>query len=117
MQIKPIILSGGSGTRLWPISRKTTPKQFVDIFNSGTNLFEQTLKRVQNNFFSNPIIISNKEQRFDVLKSIRNNNKPSVGFEDGRNALLIANAAYESNKQKKTILLFLIANRGINQVL
>ncbi len=74
MQIKPIILSGGSGTRLWPISRKTTPKQFVDIFNSGTNLFEQTLKRVQNNFFSNPIIISNKEQRFDVLKSIRNNN-------------------------------------------
>ena len=74
MQIKPIILSGGSGTRLWPISRKTTPKQFVDIFNSGTNLFEQTLKRVQNNFFSTPIIISNKEQRFDVLKSIRNNN-------------------------------------------
>ena len=45
MQIKPIILSGGSGTRLWPISRKTTPKQFVDIFNSGTNLFEQTLKK------------------------------------------------------------------------
>lgn len=74
MKVKPIILSGGSGVRLWPISRKTTPKQFVDIFNSGKNLFTETLDRINNSFYTSPIIISNKQQRFDVLKLIRNNN-------------------------------------------
>ena len=43
MKIKPIILSGGSGTRLWPLSRENKPKQFFDIFNKKTNLFEETL--------------------------------------------------------------------------
>ena len=38
MKIKPIILSGGSGTRLWPLSRDNKPKQFFDIFNEKTNL-------------------------------------------------------------------------------
>ena len=73
MKIKPIILSGGSGARLWPLSRKNTPKQFVDIFNSGTNLFEQTLLRVTDNYYAKPIIISNKEQRFDVLNNVKKN--------------------------------------------
>ena len=74
MKIKPIILSGGSGTRLWPLSRENKPKQFFDIFDRKTNLFEETLNRVNNLNFSKPIIISNKNQRFNVLKSIRNCN-------------------------------------------
>ena len=57
MRIKPIILSGGSGVRLWPLSREKMPKQFVDIFNSGTNLFEQTLLRVTDNYYAKPVII------------------------------------------------------------
>ena len=73
MKIKPIILSGGSGVRLWPLSRKNMPKQFVDIFNSGTNLFEQTLLRVNDKNYDKPIIISNKEQRFDVLNNVKRN--------------------------------------------
>ena len=48
MKIKPIILSGGFGKRLWPLSRENMPKQFFDLFNKNTNLFEQTLKRVNN---------------------------------------------------------------------
>ena len=48
MKIKPIILSGGSGTRLWPLSRENKPKQFFDIFNEKTNLFEETLNRINN---------------------------------------------------------------------
>ncbi len=71
MKIKPIILSGGSGTRLWPISRKNNPKQFIDIFKKETNLFQETLNRVKNSIFDKPIIISNKEHRFDILKNIR----------------------------------------------
>ena len=71
MKIKPIILSGGSGVRLWPLSRKNKPKQFVDLFQSNTNLFAQTLNRVNSLLFSQPIIVSNKDQRFDILKNIR----------------------------------------------
>ena len=74
MKIKPIILSGGFGKRLWPLSRENKPKQFFDIFNKNTNLFEETLNRVKHTKFSNPIIISNKNHRFNILKSIRNSN-------------------------------------------
>jgi Predicted dehydrogenases and related proteins len=44
-----------------------------------------------------------KDQFNHFIECIKNNIKPSVTFEDGRNALIIANAAYESHKQKKTI--------------
>ena len=74
MKIKPIILSGGSGTRLWPLSTESKPKQFFDIFNKKTNLFEDTLSRINNKNFTDPIIISNKNQRFNILKSIKNCN-------------------------------------------
>ena len=62
MKIKPIILSGGSGTRLWPLSRESKPKQFFDIFNEKTNLFEETINRINNPNFTKPIIISNKNR-------------------------------------------------------
>ena len=74
MKIKPIILSGGSGTRLWPLSTESKPKQFFDIFDKNTNLFEETLNRINNSNFKKPIIVSNKNQRFNILKSIRKNN-------------------------------------------
>ena len=74
MKIKPIILSGGSGKRLWPLSTENKPKQFFDIFNKKINLFEETLNRTKNLNFARPIIISNKNQRFNILKSIRNCN-------------------------------------------
>ena len=69
MKIKPIILSGGVGKRLWPLSTENKPKQFFDIFNKKINLFEETLNRTRNSNFTKPIIISNKNQRFNVLKS------------------------------------------------
>lgn len=44
--IFPIILAGGSGTRLWPLSRKLYPKQFIKLAEfGGTSLFQNTLKR------------------------------------------------------------------------
>lgn len=73
MQIKPIILSGGLGQRLWPLSSENMPKQFFDIFNKNTNLFEETIKRINNIYLDSPIIISNKTQRFNILKSVNNN--------------------------------------------
>ena len=71
MKAKPVILSGGSGVRLWPISRKNLAKQFVDLFQNDSSLFMETIKRVSNQLFTKPLIISNNSQRFEVLKLIK----------------------------------------------
>jgi mannose-1-phosphate guanylyltransferase/mannose-6-phosphate isomerase len=64
MSISPIILSGGSGTRLWPSSRKSLPKQFIDFPSIGS-LFARTLERANAiKGAKNPIIISSKEHGF-----------------------------------------------------
>ena len=60
--IVPIILSGGSGTRLWPLSRKLHPKQFIDLVND-TTLFQDTILRLPKDI-ANPLIICNEEHRF-----------------------------------------------------
>ena len=71
MSIKPIILCGGSGQRLWPESRKKLPKQFIGLLNDKT-LFELTLSRIK--FLKNciqPIIVTNEEYRFYVANSLK----------------------------------------------
>jgi len=57
MKIKPVILCGGSGTRLWPNSKKNLPKQFIDF--GGWNLFQKTLVRIKSPIFDYPIISTN----------------------------------------------------------
>tara|TARA_Y100000590_G_scaffold456600_1_gene607499 strand:+ start:365 stop:1573 length:1209 start_codon:yes stop_codon:yes gene_type:complete len=57
MKIKPVILSGGAGTRLWPKSKKNNPKQFIDF--GGWTLFQKTLERIKNPIFDYPIISTN----------------------------------------------------------
>ena len=58
MKIKPVILCGGSGTRLFPNFKKSPSKQFIDF--GGWTLFEKTLDRVKNSTFDTPIISTNK---------------------------------------------------------
>jgi len=57
MKIKPVILCGGAGTRLWPKSQKNLAKQFIDF--GGWNLFERTLERIKKPIFDTPIISTN----------------------------------------------------------
>ena len=57
MKIKPVILCGGAGTRLWPKSRNNLPKQFIDF--GGWTLFQKTLLRIKNPLFDYPIINTN----------------------------------------------------------
>jgi len=67
----PVILSGGSGTRLWPLSRKQKPKQFIPLFNEHT-LFENTLKRLQGiDGIKPPIIVCNQDHRFMVAEQLQ----------------------------------------------
>lgn len=64
MKIVPIILCGGSGTRLWPLSRINYPKQFVKVMDERT-LFETTVLRIQQaDFMTAPIIICNEKHQY-----------------------------------------------------
>jgi len=66
--IVPVILAGGQGTRLWPLSRSSRPKQFLDL-TGDLSLFKQTLKRVEDGTrYTAPLIITNAEYRFLVAE-------------------------------------------------
>ncbi len=71
MKIRPVILCGGAGTRLWPSSKKHQPKQFIDF--GGWTLFEKILNRVKNSIFDYPIISTNLK----YLKKVKNDLKKS----------------------------------------
>ncbi len=69
--ITPIILAGGSGTRLWPASRKLLPKQFLNLTDTSLSLFQQTVLRA--NALENvesPIVVCNEEHRFLVAEQL-----------------------------------------------
>ncbi|MCP4979104.1 MAG: mannose-1-phosphate guanylyltransferase/mannose-6-phosphate isomerase [Gammaproteobacteria bacterium] len=66
----PIILSGGSGTRLWPLSRKMYPKQFLSLLHEQTML-QKTLSRLDGLEHGAPIIVCNEEHRFIVAEQAR----------------------------------------------
>ena len=57
MKIKPVIVCGGTGTRLWPQSKNSLPKQFINF--GGWTLFEKTLQRIKSSTFDYPIISTN----------------------------------------------------------
>jgi mannose-1-phosphate guanylyltransferase/mannose-6-phosphate isomerase len=61
--IVPVILSGGSGTRLWPLSRSSYPKQFLKV-GSDSSLLQETALRAAGPGFAAPVAVSNEEQRF-----------------------------------------------------
>jgi mannose-1-phosphate guanylyltransferase/mannose-6-phosphate isomerase len=74
--IIPVILSGGSGTRLWPLSRAMYPKQFIRFFNgkSTTFLSESLLRLPPADGFSAPILLCNNDHRFLVQEEVERNN-------------------------------------------
>lgn len=70
-KIVPVIMAGGRGTRLWPLSRATAPKQFIRFLGDET-LFQKTLSRVSNpDLYEAPIVITNSDFRFLVAEQAR----------------------------------------------
>lgn len=65
----PVILSGGNGSRLWPLSRKQNPKQFLPLTGQQT-LFQQTLQRLSLEDVSAPVIVCNEGHRFLVEEQL-----------------------------------------------
>jgi mannose-1-phosphate guanylyltransferase/mannose-6-phosphate isomerase len=74
-KITPVILCGGSGTRLWPLSRSAFPKQFL-VLSGRTTLFQQAVDRLQhlqsaNIKLNKTLVVTNEEHRFLVLDQLR----------------------------------------------
>ena len=69
MKIRPVILCGGSGSRLWPNKKKHQAKQFINFGN--WTLFGRTLERVKNSLFDTPIISTNLKYLKDIKKNLK----------------------------------------------
>ena len=109
--IIPVILSGGSGTRLWPLSRKLHPKQFIELMGK-TTLFQEAILRLPESI-ENPLIICNEEHRFLAAEQLRKINKEpkNIILEPvGRNtAPAIALAALKSIKESEDAILLVLS--------
>lgn len=121
IEVIPVILSGGSGTRLWPLSRKDYPKQFLTLLGKKTMLQETILRLEGLENLANPIIICNKEHRFIVAQQCKQINiiNPTILLEpEGRNtAPAIAAAAFQSKKiSNNSILVILSTDHVIGEV-
>src|SRR5690554_1510739 len=66
----PVVLSGGSGSRLWPLSRQLFPKQFLAL-TSQHSLFQETLLRLKLPGMQKPLVVCNEEHRFIVQEQMQ----------------------------------------------
>ena len=101
MSICAVIMAGGSGTRLWPLSRAAHPKQFLPLYGDNTML-QETVNRLDYLNIQNSITICNEEHRFFVAEQLREINKlGSIILEpEGKNtAPAIALAAFKSKRK------------------
>ena len=120
--IIPVILAGGSGTRLWPLSRQLYPKQMIDIYNEKTML-QNTVLRIEGfEMIAPPIIVCNENHRFMAAEQLREINIDPLAIilePIGRNtAPAIALAAFKAMKHEKDpILLVLPADHVIEKVM
>ena len=117
----PVILSGGSGTRLWPLSRECFPKQYLSLDEkSNFSLLQNTyLRLIGIRGLENPLIICNEEQRFLVAEQMReiNVSPNSIILEPiGRNTApaIALSALYAQEKYQDINLLILSADHLIN---
>src|ERR1700693_2920802 len=69
--IHPVILSGGSGTRLWPMSRSLYPKQLLALVGKHSLLQETVQRVIGDPGFAPPLIIANEEHRFIIAEQLR----------------------------------------------
>src|SRR6516164_4450531 len=110
--VVPVILCGGAGTRLWPVSREKMPKHFVPLIGNLTTI-QQVLDRVtRNGLFAAPIIITNSDLHFVVAEQMRARGvKATIILEPQRRDSAAAIAAVSELAMKKdpTAILLVVA--------
>jgi mannose-1-phosphate guanylyltransferase/mannose-6-phosphate isomerase len=118
INIKPVILCGGSGTRLWPLSRESFPKQFVPLID-GQSLLGLTIGRVKS--IGSPICVTNEEHRFfvqELLQEASDHLGASILLEPaGRNtAAAMASATFMPRIADSDLLLFLPSDHFVPDI-
>ena len=118
--IIPVILCGGAGTRLWPVSREKMPKHFVPLLGALTT-FQQVLERVTgDDLFAAPIIITHSDFRFAVAEQTRARNiKATIILEPQRRdsaAAIAAAAEFAMTRDRGAVLLVVAADHLIPDV-
>ena len=68
-KILPVVMCGGAGTRVWPESRETMPKQFIPLVGASST-FQDTIRRVSDPMFDAPIVVTNRDYRFLVKEQL-----------------------------------------------
>jgi mannose-1-phosphate guanylyltransferase/mannose-6-phosphate isomerase len=112
--ITPVIICGGTGTRLWPLSRESQPKQFIPL-GSDASTFQQVLARVSEpSLFGRPIVVTNVEFRFTVAdQTQRAGIEADIVLEpagrDSGPAIAVA-AEFASRRDPEALLLVLAAD-------
>jgi mannose-1-phosphate guanylyltransferase len=119
--ITPVIMAGGSGSRLWPLSRKLSPKQFLSLTDNNLSMLQTTIGRLKGIEISSPYLICNEDHRFLVAEQLRQLGveAPKIILEPvGRNtAPAIALAAIQAlSDESDPILLVLAADHFIQDI-
>jgi mannose-1-phosphate guanylyltransferase/mannose-6-phosphate isomerase len=123
MLIQPIVLSGGSGTRLWPLSREKYPKQLLPLIGEDS-LLQATVRRVDGIAgaeLAAPMVVSNEEYRFVIAEQLRVMGKPGtiVLEPTGRNtapALTLAALSATKNEANPILLVMPADHVMVNKV-
>lgn len=109
--IVPVVLAGGKGSRLWPLSRESSPKQLLNIFGDNT-LLQETLLRCSNMTLAPPIIVYNEGYHFQIVEQLQ-----KVGIREAtfimepvpkNTAPAIALAAFEAQEHNSDAYLFVM---------
>ena len=123
MRLQPVILAGGSGSRLWPLSRQDMPKQFLPLIGERSLLQETAMRLVGLDGCAAPIVVCNESHRFLVLDQLRD-----AGIEplavvlepEGRNTApalaLAAHEALHTSPDDPPLLLAMPADHAIADV-
>ena len=118
MRFVPVVLCGGSGTRLWPLSRSHLPKQFLPLVSERTML-QETVARVRDlEGAQAPIAIANDEHRFLAAEQLREVAPPQALVLEpaGRGTAAAAAAAALLLEDKATVMLVLAADHAVTQL-
>jgi len=117
--IIPVIICGGSGTRLWPLSRETSPKQFMPI--AGVSTFQKVLERISDHqIFGRPIVVTHADFRFVVAEQIQNSGIEAdlilepMGRDSG--PAICAATEFASRRNPNAIILVLPADHIVRDI-
>ena len=70
-RIVPVLLSGGTGSRLWPLSREAYPKQLLPLVDDRTMLQQTAMRTCDPARFAPPLVVANQEHRFVIAEQLR----------------------------------------------